>query len=654
MKRHLDQTCDGESPPRLSIEESLREGLTSLSLADHLRLSCDLSPEAYYSSDSQRALTPTRSSRSESTSNTSVDEISILLGAKLEYMRPSIGSNTFLSSPQDEYLELIHPSPTFPPEYRDLPPGGCPKFPILDELCGREQLPAYSPAVYKLAICQRKQEWLSPYELSPTRGWRSVVAELNSTQLNFYSVSEKVESALIALQGKSSNCHQGMPEIHDRNFFSILTTNVDMTAHKICHEAGIVAWPTEPEVRLDLNSNSSKTRNSLKSAGRRSLLLRSYSLQHSKLGLASDYTKRPNVLRLRLENEQFLLHFGSTQDLVDWNLALSIGKDVSLDLKERDSPKYRTVPRRRRNTVPRVTPFFNDVVTRRLRANSEPNQSSSLRLPDKLSKIRHRLGAGRGAPLALMPRSRTFADNNAVQISDPSSRRGLEHPIAEIPAHSTELLNSSTTSNNDFDISSDSMDDASFSNRTSLDGSAIYHHARETGDDTDDDAVNLTDIPNSDEECESDFNEEVEPSLQQISVEALLTPASEISMKWNPSQRRETKRRHLRNCVKCIRSLTFDESWINKVVVKPTPSTSIDSMYKQKYLPDSCSLDSSRSSLQSSHTTCEGFHGSNSNSKLKTSMKSRAKPTSVALERVTHHHLKEYIVGSHSLIPKIV
>ena len=46
--------------------------------------------------------------------------------------------------------------------------------------------------------------------------------------------------------------------------------------------------------------------------------LRVYTLQHAESGLASDYLKRKNVIRVRMEGEQFLLQAPSVQAVVDW------------------------------------------------------------------------------------------------------------------------------------------------------------------------------------------------------------------------------------------------------------------------------------------------------------------------------------------------
>ncbi|ODV97349.1 hypothetical protein PACTADRAFT_29775, partial [Pachysolen tannophilus NRRL Y-2460] len=78
-------------------------------------------------------------------------------------------------------------------------------------------------------------------------------------------------------------------------------------------------------------------------------LLKSYSLQHAKIGIAQDYKKWKYTLRLRCETEQFLIQFPTAQSMIEWNLALCLGRDNALDLARRSMPHYRTVPRSRYN-----------------------------------------------------------------------------------------------------------------------------------------------------------------------------------------------------------------------------------------------------------------------------------------------------------------
>jgi len=47
-------------------------------------------------------------------------------------------------------------------------------------------------------------------------------------------------------------------------------------------------------------------------------LVKQYTLQNAESGLAADYMKRKNVVRVRAEGEQFLLQTENARDVVDW------------------------------------------------------------------------------------------------------------------------------------------------------------------------------------------------------------------------------------------------------------------------------------------------------------------------------------------------
>lgn len=108
-------------------------------------------------------------------------------------------------------------------------------------------------------------------------------------------------------------------------------------------------------------------------------LLRSYTLQHAEVGLAADHKKMelvpknlaqllgpaslkelqetdPDqfdvvynyVLRLRLEGEQILFRFPTSEQRAEWLQLFCAAVDIAPPLDERGEPKYQTLPRRRR------------------------------------------------------------------------------------------------------------------------------------------------------------------------------------------------------------------------------------------------------------------------------------------------------------------
>ncbi|KAK9458816.1 uncharacterized protein V1516DRAFT_121425 [Lipomyces oligophaga] len=82
-----------------------------------------------------------------------------------------------------------------------------------------------------------------------------------------------------------------------------------------------------------------------------SRLLRSYTLQYAQIGLANDYKKKSNVIRVRAEGQQFLLLCGDMRECVEWTSALQAACDLALPLDERQLPRYRSIPSRRRRHV---------------------------------------------------------------------------------------------------------------------------------------------------------------------------------------------------------------------------------------------------------------------------------------------------------------
>jgi len=77
-------------------------------------------------------------------------------------------------------------------------------------------------------------------------------------------------------------------------------------------------------------------------------LLRSYTLQNAESGLASDYLKRRNVIRVRTEGEQFLLQARDVAEVIEWIEGIQAATNVALDIDTRPMPKGPMFPRRRR------------------------------------------------------------------------------------------------------------------------------------------------------------------------------------------------------------------------------------------------------------------------------------------------------------------
>jgi hypothetical protein len=71
-------------------------------------------------------------------------------------------------------------------------------------------------------------------------------------------------------------------------------------------------------VSSSASSHGSSGSSSLASHFQHTAVVKQYTLQHSESGLAADYIKRKNVVRVRAEGEQFLLQTDGARDVVDW------------------------------------------------------------------------------------------------------------------------------------------------------------------------------------------------------------------------------------------------------------------------------------------------------------------------------------------------
>ncbi|KAJ3984896.1 hypothetical protein F5890DRAFT_1410669 [Lentinula detonsa] len=74
-------------------------------------------------------------------------------------------------------------------------------------------------------------------------------------------------------------------------------------------------------------------------------LIHSYTLQQAESGLGNDYLKRKNVIRVRMEGEQFLLQARDVTAVVDWIEGLHSAANIALDLDERPMPRGPLFPR---------------------------------------------------------------------------------------------------------------------------------------------------------------------------------------------------------------------------------------------------------------------------------------------------------------------
>lgn len=248
------------------------------------------------------------------------------------------------------YLDIIEPYPVEPPTYEStLPRMARPAYDTFEPL--NEELPQYSPTSYKIGLLTRKMEWTSPLELAQQRHWKQYIFELNNTQLNLYECPKDLrtdQKMQVGSSFSSSNSHSLLhPYHHHHIYLNRLQGVVCPTAFKPDEKSEY----NEDNYRSIMTTKSDlralkyfKSINALEAIN----IVRSYSLQYGRIGLAIDYKKRTKVLRCRFESEQFLIEFENTEGMIEWFNAMNLGVDNSLDISRREMPSYRTVPRRRR------------------------------------------------------------------------------------------------------------------------------------------------------------------------------------------------------------------------------------------------------------------------------------------------------------------
>lgn len=572
-------------------------------------------------------------------------------------------------SQQDEFLQFMEPTPVFPPGYDTLPPGGCPKFQILDS-CSKDELPTYSPAAYKIGVVCRKLEWLSPYEPSAARSWKTFVMELNSTQLNFYLIPSVLENSFLSAAVNYLNRENQpgpTPVATNDCYSSLVTTTQDRQFQQLCDEVQFFKHDNQTDVHDDEGYTSSTPSSSSRPSKttRSKRLIRSYSLQHARIGLATDYTKKTNVLRLRLESEQFLLNFASVEDLIDWNLGLSIGRDVAMDLTDREAPRYRTVPRRRRTQVTGSTPYYHEAVVRR-RAQSDTRFETGNGIRGRLSKLKTKL-SNLSLSLVNHPGQKSVQQQQLQQVKQfrQAVKASMNETNASVGTVSSMSILREQNRHRTNSVVSFSLAGTEDEDENDEQFGPIVTHLSNTDqrdDEGEEDIENLSDLHRSDDEDELDVDIDEFPDRGRCRRNTgALVPLYLLSdHKWRPAKKEESAKRFSKNCLKCIKPLTFDESWVNKLLMKPAIVSSLSSAYLRSQFSTSglISKDSSFISLLSSiapgsSTDLLGLATSSGHRRKSSSLKdSIIHFSDTALSRVANHHLKEYLVGSHALVPK--
>jgi hypothetical protein len=111
--------------------------------------------------------------------------------------------------------------------------------------------------------------------------------------------------------------HARRPSVSSTTGTSINTAATSASAATDAKDTQLFATPRKASVSSSIASGSSQT-TSIASHFQQNQLVKVYTLQNAESGLAADYIKRKNVVRVRSEGEQFLLQTDSARDVVDW------------------------------------------------------------------------------------------------------------------------------------------------------------------------------------------------------------------------------------------------------------------------------------------------------------------------------------------------
>ena len=319
--------------------------------------------------------------------------------------------------PKLRYLEIVDPSPAFPPTYDSVNPSRHITFPIYEQSqtpCSNEDLPAYTPSIESIALVSMKQEceFVEVPRKSRTSDnshsikrdldghWRNYIMELNSTQLNFYSIDkslmqdlEKDEhgSPMVVSDPPSPTLSPSSnPHSHSHSSSSLL--KFFQTALRRDRRKSVSSGTPCPTCYSFKPVDNERILPIVTSDKRRYLsdvnLVKSYSLQYAKFGLPIGYLIRRNckitevnILRLCCESEQFLVKFTDVDTLIEWATSLSVGISISLDLDCRVAPEYRLYPRRirRRSTSTSTGSENGGVITSASRSRSRSRSGSGSR-----------------------------------------------------------------------------------------------------------------------------------------------------------------------------------------------------------------------------------------------------------------------------------
>jgi hypothetical protein len=277
--------------------------------------------------------------------------------------------------------------------------------------------------------------------------------------------------------------------------------------------------------KLDVYSTGK--RNSRDPSGYRvGVLIRSYTLQYAEVGLAVDYTKRPFVIRVRAESEQFLVHCANEEECVQWTNAIQMGIDLALPLDERKLPKNRSIPRRRS----------------RSRRRESGRRSSAGHDVDELH---------------LRPISTSMSSMTAVSRSSTRSSTAEEERLASIlsaftygndPRSQNPRISFAAPPSRQRDAYNEPANACPLS-RVSSGASSV-----------------LEQVETNQDETEGEYDEE-DTTTNRTGTRLSVVSFSSAIYKWNPCRQFPSRTSVMRYAQRCLGALPANTPWLNKKVV---------------------------------------------------------------------------------------
>lgn len=217
---------------------------------------------------------------------------------------------------------------------------------------GREPLPKYSNDVLLVAQMPRKVEFTKPGVISRDRKWRRVWCVLEGTRFAVYRVRgvKSVWEGVVGAGDETANRNEKpnsrtkeaeesqraagrrrKVEEERRALGERMPVNVQRESASSPVPSSRFSRSSSPMSPYASSSNLSSTPSSrrwrspsvssMNTAPERpdhSHLIKQYTLQNAESGLGTDYTKRKNVIRVRMEGEQFLLQAKDVEEVVEW------------------------------------------------------------------------------------------------------------------------------------------------------------------------------------------------------------------------------------------------------------------------------------------------------------------------------------------------